>query len=99
VIDGATAAIVEVYLDQTGKQALFHEQFALAAVSLAMMAALSFGEGGRGFGKARSAGASGIEAPTPAVSACAFNTPTPAGPCSRSQESCSRPLATAANEI
>jgi diguanylate cyclase (GGDEF)-like protein len=43
VTDGGTAAIVEVYLNQTDKQILFHEQFALAALSLAAMAALSFG--------------------------------------------------------
>jgi diguanylate cyclase (GGDEF)-like protein len=42
-VDAETLAIVEVYLNQTDKQALFHEQFAFAAVSLAAMAALSFG--------------------------------------------------------
>jgi diguanylate cyclase (GGDEF)-like protein len=42
MLDGGATAIVEVYLDQTEKQALFHEQFALAAISLAAMAALSF---------------------------------------------------------
>jgi diguanylate cyclase (GGDEF)-like protein len=46
VTDGETVAIVEVYLDQTAKQALFHEEFALTAVLLAAMAALSFGAPG-----------------------------------------------------
>jgi diguanylate cyclase (GGDEF)-like protein len=46
VTDGETVAIVEVYLDQTGKQALFHEEFALTAVVLAGMVALSFGAPG-----------------------------------------------------
>jgi diguanylate cyclase (GGDEF)-like protein len=42
-VEGATIAIVEVYLDQTEKQALFHKEFAVTAVALALMAALSFG--------------------------------------------------------
>jgi diguanylate cyclase (GGDEF)-like protein len=46
VIDGTTTAIVEVYLDQTEKQALFHKEFALTAVALALLAALSFGAPG-----------------------------------------------------
>ncbi|HEY7385766.1 MAG TPA: bifunctional diguanylate cyclase/phosphodiesterase [Beijerinckiaceae bacterium] len=40
---GRPAAIVEVYLNQTDKQALFHEHFALAGISLAILTALSFG--------------------------------------------------------
>jgi diguanylate cyclase (GGDEF)-like protein len=43
VIDGTTVAIAEVYLDQTEKQALFHKEFALTAIALAVLAALSFG--------------------------------------------------------
>jgi diguanylate cyclase (GGDEF)-like protein len=46
VAEGETVAIVEVYLDQTGKQSLFHEEFALTAVMLAGMVALSFGAPG-----------------------------------------------------
>ena len=46
VAEGETVAIVEVYLDQTGKQSLFHEEFALTAVVLAGMVALSFGAPG-----------------------------------------------------
>src|SRR5688572_25802725 len=42
-VDGRVVAIAEVYLDQTAKEALFHEHFALATIALVLLTAVSFG--------------------------------------------------------
>jgi diguanylate cyclase (GGDEF)-like protein len=49
VVNGRVVAIAEVYLDQTKKAELFHEQFGLSTAGLALLTAVSFGLPGAAF--------------------------------------------------